>query len=36
MRAESEQFSARLRSPELREAVKAFTEKRAPDFSKAG
>jgi len=33
MRAESEQFSARLRSPELREAIKAFTEKRPPDFS---
>ncbi len=36
MRAESEQFSARLKSPELREAIKAFTEKRAPDFGKAG
>jgi enoyl-CoA hydratase/carnithine racemase len=34
MRAESEQFSRQLKSAELREAVKAFTEKRAPDFSK--
>ena len=34
MRAESVHFAAQLQSPELREAIKAFTEKRAPDFSK--
>jgi enoyl-CoA hydratase/carnithine racemase len=36
MRAESAQFAAQLKSAELREAIKAFTEKRAPDFGKAG
>jgi enoyl-CoA hydratase/carnithine racemase len=32
MRAESVQFAGQLRSAELKEAVKAFTEKRAPKF----
>jgi enoyl-CoA hydratase/carnithine racemase len=32
MRAEALQFAAQLKSAELREAIKAFTEKRAPDF----
>ena len=36
VRAEAEQFAVRLTSPELREAVKAFTEKRRPDFGKSG
>ncbi len=36
MRAESVHFAAQLKSPELREAITAFTEKRAPDFSKVG
>lgn len=31
---EIEQFAARLKSPEAMEALQAFTEKRAPDFSK--
>lgn len=35
MRAEAAQFAVQLKSPELREAVKAFTEKRPPDFEKA-
>lgn len=34
MRAEFEQFMARLLSPEAAEAFQAFAEKRAPDFSK--
>jgi enoyl-CoA hydratase/carnithine racemase len=34
MKAESEQFAARLRGPEAREAMQAFFEKRKPDFSK--
>lgn len=33
MRAEFEQFMARLMSPEAAEAFQAFAEKRAPDFS---
>lgn len=33
MRAEFEQFAARLVSPEAAEAFQAFTEKRKPDFS---
>lgn len=32
--AEIEQFAARLKSPEAMEALQAFTEKRAPDFSR--
>jgi enoyl-CoA hydratase/carnithine racemase len=35
MRAESAQFAVQLKSAELREAIKAFTEKRAPDFDRA-
>jgi enoyl-CoA hydratase/carnithine racemase len=34
MDAEREQFSARLRSPEAKEAFKAFFERRKPDFSR--
>jgi enoyl-CoA hydratase/carnithine racemase len=34
MDAEGAQFLAQLKSPEFREAVTAFAEKRAPDFSK--
>jgi len=34
MRAEFEQFAARLLSPEAAEAFQAFAEKRKPDFSK--
>jgi enoyl-CoA hydratase/carnithine racemase len=34
MRAEAVQFSEQLKSAELKEAIEAFTEKRAPDFSK--
>ena len=34
MAAEGEVFSARLRSPEAREAFQAFFDKRRPDFSK--
>jgi len=34
MVAEGEQFTARLRSPEAREAFQAFFDKRKPDFSK--
>ncbi len=34
MRAESSQFAMQLKSAELREAIKAFTEKRVPDFDK--
>ena len=34
MRAEFEQFIARLFSPEAAEAFEAFAEKRAPDFSR--
>ncbi|MPZ35668.1 MAG: enoyl-CoA hydratase [Rhodospirillales bacterium] len=33
MRAESAHFAAQLQSPEFKEAVKAFTEKRAPKFN---
>ncbi len=36
MCVEAEQFAARLRSPELMEAIQAFMQKRAPDFSKFG
>jgi enoyl-CoA hydratase/carnithine racemase len=35
MRVESAQFAVQLKSAELREAIKAFTEKRAPDFDRA-
>ncbi|MBL8674896.1 MAG: enoyl-CoA hydratase [Rhodospirillales bacterium] len=35
MAAEAAVFAERLRSPELAEAVRAFMEKRAPDFSRA-
>jgi enoyl-CoA hydratase/carnithine racemase len=35
MRAESAQFSQQLKSAELREAIQAFREKRAPNFDKA-
>jgi enoyl-CoA hydratase/carnithine racemase len=34
MEAESSLFIERLRSPEAREALQAFFEKRKPDFSK--
>ena len=34
MYAESAQFAVQLKSAELREAVKAFSEKRAPDFDR--
>jgi enoyl-CoA hydratase/carnithine racemase len=34
MDAERDQFSARLRSPEAKEAFKAFFERRKPDFSR--
>jgi enoyl-CoA hydratase/carnithine racemase len=34
MDLESAQFAERLRSPEAREAFAAFSQKRAPDFSK--
>ena len=34
--AEGELFAARLRSPEAMEAFMAFSQKRAPDFSKLG
>jgi len=33
MLAEGKLFSERLKSPENAEAIKAFTEKRKPDFS---
>ncbi|HTE35289.1 MAG TPA: enoyl-CoA hydratase-related protein, partial [Reyranella sp.] len=35
MRAESAQFSQQLKSAELREAIQAFREKRAPNLDKA-
>jgi enoyl-CoA hydratase/carnithine racemase len=35
MAHEGEMFAAQLRSPEVQEAIAAFFEKRAPDFSKA-
>src|SRR5262249_8062168 len=34
MKAETEAFSARLKSPEAKEAMTAFIEKRPPDFTK--
>ena len=34
IRAEGEVFAARLRSPEVKEALQAFFEKRKPDYSK--
>ena len=36
MQVEGEAFGAQMRSPEAMEAFMAFTQKRAPDFSKAG
>jgi enoyl-CoA hydratase/carnithine racemase len=35
IRVENEEFAARVRSAEAKEAFKAFVEKRAPDFTKA-
>jgi enoyl-CoA hydratase/carnithine racemase len=35
IKAESGEFTARLRSAEAKEAFTAFLEKRRPDFSKA-
>jgi enoyl-CoA hydratase/carnithine racemase len=34
VKLENEEFSARLRSPETKEAFTAFTEKRRPDFTR--
>lgn len=36
MRREGEAFGSQMKSPEAMEAFMAFTQKRAPDFSKAG
>jgi len=36
MQREGEAFGSQMRSPEAMEAFQAFTQKRAPDFSKAG
>ena len=36
MLAEGEAFGAQMKSPEAMEAFMAFSQKRAPDFSKAG
>jgi enoyl-CoA hydratase/carnithine racemase len=35
IKAETEEFSARVRSAEVKEVLTAFMEKRAPDFTKA-
>jgi hypothetical protein len=35
MKAENEEFSVQVRSEAAREALTAFLEKRAPDFTKA-
>ena len=36
MQREGEAFGAQMKSPEAMEAFMAFSQKRAPDFSKAG
>ena len=36
MQREGAQFSEQMRSPEAMEAFMAFSQKRAPDFSKGG
>jgi enoyl-CoA hydratase/carnithine racemase len=36
MQREGEAFGSQMRSPEAMEAFMAFSQKRAPDFSKAG
>ena len=36
MLAEGEAFGAQMKSPEAMEAFMAFSQKRAPDFSRAG
>ena len=36
MQREGEAFGSQMKSPEAMEAFMAFTQKRAPDFSKAG